>query len=67
MVFSKVGVFMKLKKGGIESIIAAVVIVGIVIGLIATVVKDVANTGENTIGQGIEHLSTGMPTMNTVN
>ena len=52
-----------LKKGGIEVIIAAVVLIGVVVGLIATVVKDVSNSGEGAIKSGIDNLAGKQVTM----
>jgi len=58
-------IFMKLRKGGIETILVAVILIGVVIGLIMTTVKDVSKTGENTIGQGMDHLASQQIKMNT--
>lgn len=54
---------MKLKKGGIETVIVAVVLIGIVIGLIATVVKDMSNAGEKAIRDGVDNLAGNQVTM----
>jgi len=46
-----------LKKGGIEAILTAVVLIAVVIGLIAVVVKSVAKSGDEAIQKGVENLA----------
>ena len=54
---------MKLRNGGVESIFVAVILVALVIAFIATSVKKVSNSGEETIRKGVNQLSSGQVTM----
>lgn len=54
---------MKLKKGGIETIIAGVILVAVVIGLIATAVTKVSNAGESAISESVGNLAGKQVTM----
>lgn len=54
---------MKLIKGGIESIIVAVLLIAVVVGLIGAVVVKMTNAGEDNVGESINHLSAGQVKM----
>ncbi|MBQ7667700.1 MAG: hypothetical protein IJS47_00020 [Clostridia bacterium] len=54
---------MKLIKGGIESIIVAVLLIAVVIGLIGTVVINMTNKGQDTVGKSVDRLSAGQVKM----
>ena len=50
-------------KGGLETIIVTIVLIAIVVGLIISSVIGVSNSGEQAIQSGVNHLSSGMVTM----